>query len=154
MTPAIYLAKQKQVPHQVHRYDHDPAAQSYGLEAAAKLGFDASCIFKTLVVETDSGTLAVGIVPVSEQLNMKKLAKALKTKKTNMAEVQKVSRSTGYLPGGVSPLGQKKALQTVLDGSALSHTTICVSAGRRGLEIELSPTDLLMLTRGISANIC
>jgi len=153
MTPAINLAKQKKIPHLIHQYEHDEAASSYGLEAAQKLNVDASRIYKTLVVEQDSGQLAVGIVPVEFSLNLKQLAKALKTKKVHMAEVKKVERTTGYVLGGVSPLGQKKRLPTILDESAHQFKTIFVSAGRRGLEIELAPADLLTLTGGRFAAI-
>lgn len=154
MTPAIELAKRQKIKHQIHQYEHDATATSFGLEAAEKLAVEPAKIFKTLVVETDKQQLAVGIVPVNTKLNLKKLAKALKTKKVVMASVAKVENSTGYLLGGVSPLGQKKALVTVLDESAEQFATIYTSAGRRGLEIELSPADLLNLTRGKLANIC
>ena len=153
MTPAIDLAKRQKIQHRVHQYDHDAAASSYGQEAADKLNIDAARVFKTLVVETDQGKLAVGIVPVSGSLNLKQLAKALKTKRVAMADAQKVARSSGYVLGGVSPLAQKKSLPTVLDASAEQFPTIFVSAGRRGLEIELAASDLLQLTRGLVAAI-
>lgn len=148
MTPAINLAKKQKVAYQVHEYIHDTASESYGLEAAEKMGVTAERVFKTLVVMLDNKDLAVGIVPVSAQLSMKSMAKALGAKKALMAEKSAVERATGYVLGGVSPLGQKKRLKTVLDASAKNYSSIYVSAGRRGLEIELNPDDLLKLTKG------
>jgi Cys-tRNA(Pro)/Cys-tRNA(Cys) deacylase len=142
MTPAINLAKQRKIAHQVHEYVHDPAAESYGLEAAEKMGVPAERVFKTLVVSLDDGKLAVGIVPVCAMLSMKQIAKAARAKKAAMADKTLVERSTGYVLGGVSPLGQKKRLPTFIDASAQGFATIFVSAGRRGLEIELAPSDL------------
>ncbi|GAA0323088.1 Cys-tRNA(Pro) deacylase [Psychrobacter aestuarii] len=142
MTPAIVLAKRQKLSHQIHEYTHDAAAPSYGLEAAEKLGVAAACVFKTLVVETDKQTLAVAILPVNTTLNLKKMAKALGVKKLHMADPKQVERVTGYVLGGVSPLGQKKRLPTVIDSSAAGQERIYVSAGKRGLEIELSATDL------------
>ncbi|WP_350561973.1 Cys-tRNA(Pro) deacylase [Psychrobacter sp. CAL346-MNA-CIBAN-0220] len=142
MTPAINLAKQRGLDYQLHDYAHDNNAVSYGLEAAEKLGVAAERIFKTLVVETDNGKLAVAILPVDTTLNLKKIAKVLACKKVQMAEPKQVERSTGYVLGGVSPLGQKKHLITVIDSSAQAQPTIYVSAGRRGLEIELPPQQL------------
>lgn len=153
MTPAINLAKKHKIAHQVHEYFHDAAAESYGLEAAQKLGVVAERVFKTLVVMLDNKDLAVGVVPVSAQLSMKCIAKALGAKKAAMAEKSAVERATGYVLGGVSPLGQKKRLKTVLDASAKNYPTLYVSAGRRGLEIELSSDDLLKLTSGVLAEI-
>ena len=146
MTPAIDLARKAGITHQVNEYGHDPKSDSYGTEAAEKLGLDPERVFKTLVVETDAGELVVAIVPVSTTVNLKRVAKAVKAKKAAMAYRQKVQRTTGYVLGGVSPLGQKKALTTVIDDSALAFDTIHVSAGRRGLEIELAATDLATLT--------
>lgn len=148
MTPAINLAKQRGLDYQVHEYIHDSNAASYGLEAAEKLGVDVSQVFKTLVVMTEAGVLAVAILPVDKTLNFKKMAKALSVnkmlpcKKVQMAEPKQVERSTGYVLGGVSPLGQKKRLVTLVDDSAQAQPTIYVSAGRRGLEIELPPAQL------------
>lgn len=153
MTPGIEAARKAGVQHAIHQYDHDANSESYGLEAAEKMGVDPDRVFKTLVVETDGGQLVVGIVPVSASLNLKKIAKAAKAKKAAMADKQKVQRTTGYVLGGVSPLGQKKALTTVIDDSATGFDTIYVSAGRRGLEIELSAADLARLTKGILADI-
>jgi len=154
MTPAINLAKKNKIPHKVHEYVHDPSTDSYGLEAAEKIGVPADRVFKTLVVSLDNKELAVGIVPVSSMLSMKLIAKAAGAKKTSMATQTDVERSTGYVLGGVSPLGQKKRLKTIIDVSAKNYPTIYVSAGRRGLEIELSPEDLGKLVNGIFADIC
>jgi Cys-tRNA(Pro)/Cys-tRNA(Cys) deacylase len=146
MTPAIKAAIKAKISYTVHHYQHDPAAGSYGREAAEKLGIAAERVFKTLVVELDGKTLAVGIIPVSGSLNMKQLARAAGAKKAAMAEKAAVERATGYVLGGVSPLGQKKRLLTFIDGSATSFPTIFVSAGRRGLEIEVKAADLATLT--------
>lgn len=153
MTPGINAAKKAKIPFTLHEYEHDPAADSYGLEAAEKLGVDATRVFKTLVVDLGNKQLAVGIVPVSDLLSMKHIAKAAGAKKASMAAVDEVERSTGYVLGGVSPLGQKKRLKTFLDSSAQAFETIMVSAGRRGLEIELRPDDLLRLTSGQYADL-
>ena len=153
MTPAINAAKQAGITHRIHEYKHDPAAQSYGLEAAEKMGVDPARVFKTLVAELDDGRLAVGIVPVATSLNLKALASALGAKRAEMADMTKAERTTGYVAGGISPIGQKKRLPTVLDESAELHETIYVSAGRRGLEIELASADLLKLTGGKMASV-
>lgn len=138
MTPAIELAKKLQLVHQVHSYQHDPHAPSYGLEAAEKLGLAAERVFKTLVVAIDGKQLAVAVLPVNMQLSMKLIAKAAGGKKAEMADGQLVMRSSGYVLGGVSPLGQKRALPTFIDDSAQQFSSIFVSAGRRGLELELA----------------
>ncbi len=148
MTPAINLAKKQKINYKVHEYSHDSASESYGLEAAVKMGVEESRVFKTLVVQLDNKQLAVAILPVSSQLSMKLMAKAVGVKKAVMAAPADVQRSTGYVLGGVSPLGQKKRLKTILDSSAEQFPTIYISAGRRGLEIELSPDDLLGLLDG------
>jgi Cys-tRNA(Pro)/Cys-tRNA(Cys) deacylase len=131
----------------VHEYIHDPTAVSYGLEAAEKLGLDPARVFKTLVADVD-GSLTVAVLPVAAQLDLRALGKRAALADTNLAE-----RTTGYVAGGISPLGQRKRLPTVVDDSALCHDTIHVSAGRRGLEIELAPADLLALTGGRTAAI-
>ena len=146
MTPAINAAKKAKIPYTVHQYAHDPGAVSYGKEAAEKLGLDEARVFKTLVVEFDNGSLAVGIIPVSAMLGMKLMAKAAGAKRAAMADTGAVERATGYFLGGVSPLGQKKRLPTFIDSSAADFPTIFVSAGRRGLDIELKPADLASLT--------
>jgi len=146
MTPAINIAKKAKVSHTIHEYTHDPSSESYGTEAAEKLGLAAEQVFKTLVVSLDGKMLAVGIVPVAGKLNLKQIAKAAGAKKAAMADPAEVERATGYVLGGVSPLGQKKRLATFIDDSAQAFATIHVSAGRRGLEIELAPEDLARLT--------
>ncbi|PNK60630.1 Cys-tRNA(Pro) deacylase [Psychrobacter sp. FDAARGOS_221] len=142
MTPAVNLAKKLKLDYQIHEYEHDPSAESYGLEAADKLGVDPTHVFKTLVVATDADKLAVAILPVSDTLNFKRMAKALGCKKVQMADPKVVERSTGYVLGGVSPLGQKKRLATIIHQSAQDLTTMHVSGGKRGLEIELPPAQL------------
>lgn len=142
MTPAIKLANQCNLDYKLHEYTHDSNAASFGLEAVEKMGVDAERVFKTLVVTTDSGVLAVAVLPVDKTLNFKKMAKALGGKKVQMADPKQVERSTGYVLGGVSPLGQKKRLPTIIDSSATNQSTIYVSGGRRGLEIELPPEQL------------
>ncbi len=154
MTPAINAAKKAKIVHKVHEYSHDPSSESYGLEAAQKLGVSGDRVFKTLVVRLDNKDLAVGVIPVSSMLSMKLIAKAAGAKKAAMAAPSDVERSTGYVLGGVSPLGQKKRLKTIIDSSARQNPTIYVSAGRRGLEIELSPEDLSGLVNGVFAAIC
>ncbi|MDP3535523.1 Cys-tRNA(Pro) deacylase [Halomonas sp. M1] len=151
MTPAINSAKRAGIVFQLHEYQHDAAAPSYGQEAAEKLGVAVEQVFKTLVVKLDGKQLAVGIVPVSCQLGLKQIAKAAGAKKAAMAEPPEVERTTGYVLGGVSPLGQKKRLPTYIDASAQGFSTLYVSAGRRGLEIELSPNDLATLSQGCFA---
>ncbi len=138
----------------MHRYDHDPQHPSFGLEAAEKLGLEPAQVFKTLVVQMDGTGLAVAILPVDRQLHLKSLARALKVKKIALADGKTVQSTTGYILGGVSPLAQKKCLKTVLDDSALHYRTILVSGGRRGLEIEIAPRDLLSLCAAVSAPIC
>ena len=144
MTPAILIAEKNKIDFKVHQYKHDKKAASYGLEAADKLNVDPLQVFKTLVVEADK-QLVVAVLPVTEQLNLKAVAAALKAKKAQMADKNDVLRSSGYVLGGVSPLGQKKQLTTLIDNSAQSHDTIYVSAGKRGLEIQLAANDLAHL---------
>lgn len=153
MTPGVAAAKRSKVEYTLHEYKHDPRHESYGLEAAEKLGIEAARVFKTLVVEVASGDLVVAVLPVSSMLNLKKIASAVGAKKASMADKAKVQKVTGYVLGGVSPLGQKKALQTVVDAHAEQFSTILVSAGKRGLEIELMPNDLIRLTRGDFADL-
>ena len=148
MTPAINSAKKQKIPFSIHKYKHDPKHASYGLEAVEKLGLPPKQVFKTLVVQLDSNELAVAIIPVQEKLNLKLFAKSCGAKKAEMADGALVSKTTGYVLGGVSPMGQKKKLKTFLHSSAQQHQTIYVSAGKRGLEIELNPADLLRLTDG------
>lgn len=154
MTPSINFAKKNKIHYQVHEYQHDISAESYGNEAADKLKVSTDRIFKTLVVSIDNRTLVVAVVPVSAKLSMKLIAKACAGKKAAMALKADVERSTGYVLGGVSPLGQKKRLKTFIDTSAKQFNTVFVSAGKRGLEIELSPQDLQALTQAAMTNIC
>jgi Cys-tRNA(Pro)/Cys-tRNA(Cys) deacylase len=140
-TPAITAAERAGIPFRLHEYEHDPKAESYGLEAAERLGLDAARVFKTLVVDRD-GVLGVAIVPVAAQLDLK----ALGGKRTALADRTRAESATGYVLGGISPLGQRKPLPTTVDASAAAHETIYVSAGRRGLELELAPDDLVRLT--------
>lgn len=156
MTPAIVAAERARVAHRVLSYEHDPAAPAYGPEAAAALGLDPRQVFKTLIVAVEGAPraeLATMIVPVARQLDLKAAADALGAKRVTMADVAQAEKSTGYVVGGISPLGQRKALRTVLDESAHTWPEVYVSAGRRGLEIALAPADLLALTRGTAAPI-
>ncbi|MCK9531949.1 MAG: Cys-tRNA(Pro) deacylase [Gammaproteobacteria bacterium] len=153
MTPAIDAAKKVGVTHTVHAYEHDPSCAAYGTEAAEKMGVAATRVFKTLVVQLDGKVFAVGIIPVAAQLSMKLIAKAAGAKKAAMADRQDVERITGYVLGGVSPLGQKRRLKSFIDASARQFPTVYVSAGRRGLEIELAPDDLARLTGAAFADL-
>ncbi len=145
MTPAVNILKKRKIAFILHRYQHDPDHPSYGLEAAEKLNFEPGRVFKTLVVQSEAGNLAVAVVPVHRQLNLKALGRLLGVKKLAMADGKAVQSATGYVLGGVSPLAQKKRLQTVVDESAVDYRTILFSGGRRGLEIELAPDDLIAL---------
>ncbi len=153
MTPAVKLAKKAGISYNLHSYNHDASCASYGLEAAEKLALDPQRVFKTLVVLLDAKTYVVAVLPVSKQLSLKQIAGAAGAKKAKMAEGADVERITGYLLGGVSPLGQKKRLKTFVDLSAQSYETIFVSAGRRGLEIELRADDLCKLTNAVFAKL-
>jgi Cys-tRNA(Pro)/Cys-tRNA(Cys) deacylase len=146
-TPATVLLARLGIAHSVHRYDHDPRRGSYGLEASDALGIAPERVFKTLVAEVD-GVLTVGVVPVAGQLDLKALAVAAGGKKAAMAEVAAAERATGYVAGGISPVGQRKRLPVVIDSSALEFPTVFCSGGRRGLEIELAPADLVRATGG------
>ncbi len=151
-TPATVALERAGIRYDVRSYVHDPTAASFGLEAAEALGIEPARVFKTLLVDTDKG-LGVGIVPVDRLLDLKAVAAALGAKKATMAEPAVAERVTGYVVGGISPVGQKKSLPTVLDVSAEQHTTILVSGGRRGLDLELAPADLLAVVRGRTAPI-
>ena len=153
MTPAINLLKREKIAHTVRSYVHDAHAESYGGEAVDKLGLDPAQVFKTLLASTEAHELLVAIVPVAGQLDLKALAEAAGCKKCEMAAADAAQRATGYLVGGISPLGQKKRLRTFLDASAEALPRLHVSAGRRGLEVELAPADLLRLTTGNYAAI-
>ncbi|ACA84319.1 Cys-tRNA(Pro) deacylase [Shewanella woodyi] len=147
MTPAINSLKRAKLAYRILEYHHDANAGAYGIEAAAKLNLAPSLVFKTLVAKLDNEKLVVAIIPVAEKLNMKLLAKAAGVKKAAMASAQEVERSTGYVLGGVSPLGQKRPLATFIDISAESLKQIYVSGGKRGLDIELTPMSLQQLTK-------
>lgn len=145
MTPAIELLKKRNCRFQVRSYQHDSQSSSYGLEAAEKLQLEPKLVFKTLVLMLEPAELVVAVLPVSHQLDLKQLAKAAGSKKAAMAAPAVVERTTGYVLGGVSPLGQKKRLRTFIDQSAVNLPQIYVSAGRRGLEIEIAPEQLQVL---------
>ena len=151
-TPATVALTAAGITFEVRSYEHDPRAASYGTEAAEALGVDAARVFKTLLASLD-GKLVVGIVPVTGQLDLKGLARALGGSKAVMAEVAAAERATGYVAGGISPIGQKRRHPTVLDASALEHATILVSGGRRGFDLELAPADLVAATGAVTATI-
>ena len=153
MTPALDLLKKARAEHRIHSYEHDPKAASYGLEAAEKLGLQPEQVFKTLLAATERNELLVAVVPVVGSLDLKALAQAAGVKKCEMADPAAAQRSTGYLLGGISPLGQKKRLRTFIDQSAQSFITIFVSAGRRGLEVELAASTLAEYTQAQFAGI-
>ena len=151
-TPATVGLTRAGIDFTLHAYDHDPRADSYGLEAAEALGLDPARVFKTLMAEVD-GRLAVAVVPVSGQLDLKALARALGGSRAAMAELGAAERATGYVAGGISPVGQKRRSRTVVDESALTHPTIYVSAGRRGLDLEIAPADLVRITEAVTAPV-
>jgi len=151
-TPATVALTRAGIAFTAHAYEHDPRAAAYGLEAAEKLGLDPERVFKTLLANVDGG-LVVGIVPVAMQLDLKALAQALGGKRAEMADPAVAERKTGYVVGGISPIGQKTALPTLLDESAILAETIFVSGGRRGLDLELAPDDLIAVTGGRYAPI-
>ncbi|MEO7268957.1 MAG: Cys-tRNA(Pro) deacylase [Knoellia sp.] len=144
-TPATVALSRARIVYAVRAYEHDPAAESFGLEAAQALGVEPARVFKTLLVDTGT-RLAVGVVPVDRTLDLKAMASALGVKKVAMADPVAAERSSGYVVGGISPIGQKRALSTVVDASAADHETVFVSGGRRGLDLELSPADLVSVT--------
>ncbi|MCG8566991.1 MAG: Cys-tRNA(Pro) deacylase [Desulfobacterales bacterium] len=152
MTPATKALKRAKIEFDLLSFDHDSNETHFGKEAAAKLGLPEDHLFKTLVVSVD-GQLTVAVVPVSRQLNLKALAKAVKAKKAKMADKSLVQKTTGYITGGVSPFGQKKKLPTVVDASAIQLDRVVVSAGRRGLQLCLAPRDLVDQTRAVVAEI-
>lgn len=159
-TPATVALTQAGIAYEVRAYEHDPRAESYGAEAAEALGVDPDRVFKTLLASLDPSTgsgqrseLVVGIVPVSGHLDLKALAKALDGSKAVMADMAAAERATGYVAGGISPVGQRRPHRTVLDASALEHDTILVSGGRRGLDLEIAPQDLVAITGAVIATI-
>ncbi len=151
-TPATALLDRQGIPHTVHAYDHDPRRGAYGLEASESLGVPPGRVFKTLVAEVD-GALTVGVLPVASRLDLKALATAAGGKKASMAAPADAERATGYVVGGISPLGQRKRLPVVIDSAALEHATIFCSGGRRGLEIEIAPADLVRAVQAVVAPI-
>jgi Cys-tRNA(Pro)/Cys-tRNA(Cys) deacylase len=140
MTPAVSVVQEAGVVYALHEYEHDSRARSFGDEAVERLGWPAERVFKTLVVSVE-GALQVACVPVSAQLNLKALGK-----RAHLADKEEARRTTGYVTGGTSPLGQRKRLPTHVDSSALAHDTILVNGGRVGLQLELAPADLVRLT--------
>jgi Cys-tRNA(Pro)/Cys-tRNA(Cys) deacylase len=151
-TPATVALTRAGVEFVLREYEHDPRATSYGLEAAEALGVEPERVFKTLLADVD-GRLVVGVVPVTGQLDLKALARAVGGRKAQMADPAAAERATGYVVGGISPVGQKRAHVTVVDATALDHATVLVSGGRRGLDLELAPADLVTVTDATTAPI-
>lgn len=151
-TPATRALAAAGVEFTEHPYEHDPSAESFGLEAAEAVGAPPEQVFKTLLAQTDDG-LVVGVVPVTGQLDLKALAAAVGSKKATMADPASAEKATGYVVGGISPIGQKRALTTVLDESALTHPSVYVSGGRRGFDVGLAPGDLVDITSAVTAPI-
>lgn len=151
-TPATVALTRAGIAFTTHEYDHDPRAASYGLEAAEALGLDPACVLKTLMASVD-GRLTVGIVPVSGQLDLKALARAVGGSRAAMADVAAAERATGYVAGGISPIGQKRAHPTVIDATALDFDVVYVSGGRRGFDLGLAPVDLVAATAAVTAPI-
>lgn len=153
MTPAIRAVRAAGIAFEALEYAHDPTAESYGLEAAAALGVAPSVVFKTLIAETDGKSLAVALVPVHCTLDLKAFAAALDAKRASMAAVDAAERATGYVAGGISPLGQRKRLPTVVDASVATLDRVYVSGGRRGLELVMTGRDLIRMCEAIIAPI-
>jgi Cys-tRNA(Pro)/Cys-tRNA(Cys) deacylase len=151
-TPATIALERARISFTMHEYEHDPRHESYGLEASQALGVPPGRVFKTLIAEVD-GRLVAGVVPVGGQLDLKALAAAVGGKRAALAEVAAAERATGYVAGGISPVGQRKRLPVVLDRSAMDHATVFCSGGRRGLEIELAPADLVRAAAATVASI-
>jgi Cys-tRNA(Pro)/Cys-tRNA(Cys) deacylase len=151
-TPATVALARAGIEFRLHEYAHDPRAESYGLEAAEALGLDPARVFKTLMATVD-GRLATAVVPVSGQLDLKALARALGASRAAMADVVVAERATGYVAGGISPVGQRRPHPTVLDSTALDHPSVFVSAGRRGLDLEIAPADLVRITDAITERV-
>lgn len=153
MTPAVRAAESAGVAFTLHRYEHASDANSFGMEAAEKLGVSPDRLFKTLIAQVDGKQLVMTLVPVAARLDLKRLAALLGGKKAEMASPVAAERATGYVVGGISPLGGRKKLPTYIDATLSAHATVFVSAGQRGLQMELSPQDLLGLTDGVSAEL-
>lgn len=151
MTPAVRAAEAARIAFSLHCYEHDPSADSFGLEAAEKLGVPPERMFKTLVAQIDGKQLVLALVPVAARLDLKKLAAVVGGKKAQLADPVAAERATGYVLGGISPLGGRKRLPTLLDESAAAASTVFVSAGQRGLQIELATEDLIRLTSATTA---
>jgi Cys-tRNA(Pro)/Cys-tRNA(Cys) deacylase len=151
-TPAITLLTRERVAHSTHTYTVDADTPNYGAAVAEALGVDQARVFKTLVTDVD-GALTVAVVPVTGDVDLKALATAAGAKRAMMADRALAERTTGYVRGGISPLGQRKRLATVIDDSATEHETIYVSAGRRGLQVQLNPAELIRLTAAVTARI-
>ena len=151
-TPATVALSRAGIGFRLHEYAHDPRAESYGLEAATALGLDPARVFKTLMASVD-GRLTVAVVPVSGHLDLKALARAVGGSRAAMAEVSAAERATGYVAGGISPVGQRRPHPTVVDSTALDHPTVFVSAGRRGLDLEIAPADLVRITEAITEQV-
>jgi Cys-tRNA(Pro)/Cys-tRNA(Cys) deacylase len=152
LTPAVIALTSAGIAHTLHEYDHDPRATSYGLEAADALGLDPDQVFKTLLADLD-GSLVVAVVPVSTKLDLKALARALGGSRASMADPRAAERATGYVTGGISPVGQRKTHRTVVDETAELYDVVYVSAGRRGLDVGIAPADLVEVTGAIVADI-
>jgi Cys-tRNA(Pro)/Cys-tRNA(Cys) deacylase len=152
-TAATFALQRAKIPFTLHEYAHDPRAASYGLEASEALGVPPERVFKTLVAAVDGGTLAVGVVPVHRQLDLKALAAAVGGKRAVMADPVQAERTSGYVTGGIAPIGLRKLLPVVVDETALGHATVFCSAGQRGLEIELAPDDLVRAAGATTAAI-
>lgn len=152
MTPACKVLKSNKIEYSIHEYEHDQNAKSFGLEAAEKLRLNVSEVFKTLLV-TDDKAYFVAILPVNYQLNLKKVANALGCKKLHMSDPKNAERLTGYLVGGISPIGQKKRLKTIIDSTAENLNKMYVSGGKRGLDVGLKPQDLANILAANFADI-
>jgi Cys-tRNA(Pro)/Cys-tRNA(Cys) deacylase len=152
MTPAVAALTRAGIPFTVHEYDHDPRATSFGLEAAEALGVDPDQVFKTLLADLD-GSLVVAVLPVSAKLDLKALARALGGSRAAMADPKAAERATGYVTGGISPVGQKRTHRTVLDETSMMWDAIYVSGGRRGLDLAIAPADLVEATGAITADV-
>ena len=153
MTPAIRAAEAANITFSVHRYEHDQNADSFGLEAAQKLGVPPDRLFKSLVAQVDGKQLVLVVIPAADRLDLKKLAAIAGGKKADLADPAAAERATGYVVGGISPLGGRKMLPTFVHQSALDHGTIFISAGQRGVQMELSPADMIRLTMATAADV-